>query len=74
MCCVCVVLLVGLGEGGILIGLDLVKDVCVLEVVYDDVIGVMVVFNFNVFNYVNVLVGIDFVLCDWCYVVFYNVC
>jgi len=62
----------GPGEGGILIGLDLVKDARVLEAAYDDAIGVTAAFNLNVLNHVNALAGTDFAPRDWRHVAFYN--
>lgn len=60
------------GDGGILIGLDLVKDARVLEAAYDDAIGVTAAFNLNVLNHVNALIGADFNARDWRHVAFYN--
>ncbi|WP_413457442.1 L-histidine N(alpha)-methyltransferase [Herbaspirillum huttiense] len=62
----------GKGDGGILIGLDLVKDARVLEAAYDDAIGVTASFNLNVLNHVNALTGADFNARDWRHVSFYN--
>ncbi len=62
----------GKSDGGILIGLDLVKDVRVLEAAYDDAIGVTAAFNLNALNHVNALTGADFNPHDWRHVSFYN--
>lgn len=60
------------GEGGILIGLDLVKDTHVLEAAYDDALGVTAAFNLNVLKHVNELIDADFNARDWRHVAFYN--
>ena len=62
----------GASDGGILIGLDLVKDARVLEAAYDDAIGVTAAFNLNLLNHVNGLIGADFSPRDWRHVAFYN--
>jgi len=51
--------------GGLLIGVDLVKDRQVLESAYDDALGVTAAFNRNVLLHVNRLIGADFRLEDW---------
>ena len=49
------------GDGGrLLIGVDLVKDVRVLEAAYDDALGVTAAFNRNVLRVANRLLGADF--------------
>lgn len=58
--------------GGVLLGLDLVKDSDVLEAAYDDELGVTVAFNLNLLNHVNRLLGSDFHARDWRHVSFYN--
>jgi dimethylhistidine N-methyltransferase len=52
-------------DGGLLIGIDLVKDVEVLEDAYDDGIGLTAAFNLNLLRHLNVLLGTDFDPCDW---------
>ena len=47
------------------IGVDLVKDVDVLERAYDDVLGVTAAFNRNLLNNVNRVAGTDFAPEDW---------
>lgn len=62
-----------MGEsGGILIGVDFKKDVVLLEVVYNDVVGVIVEFIFNMLVYVNCVIGSDFNFGCFCYCVCYN--
>jgi len=50
---------------GVLIGVDLYKDVDTLVAAYDDVLGVTAAFNRNVLRNVNRIVGSDFALEDW---------
>lgn len=52
-------------DGGILIGVDLVKDRAVLEAAYDDALGVTAGFNLNLLLHMNTLIGADFSLGDW---------
>lgn len=55
----------GSAAGGLLIGVDLVKDTSILEAAYDDALGVTAAFNLNVLNHVNALIGSDFSVSDW---------
>ena len=48
------------GDGCLLIGVDLVKDVAILEAAYDDAIGVTAAFNRNVLRVANRLLEADF--------------
>lgn len=50
---------VGVG-GGMLLGLDLIKDREVLELAYDDPEGVTAAFNLNVLTHINRELGADF--------------
>ena len=52
-------------DGGVLIGVDLVKDKRVLDAAYDDTLGVTASFNLNLLHNVNRLLGADFDLRDW---------
>lgn len=47
-------------DGRLLVGIDLVKDVSVLEAAYDDAIGVTAAFNRNVLRVANRLLDADF--------------
>ena len=47
-------------DGGLLIGIDLVKDEQVLSDAYDDALGVTGAFNLNMLLHVNRLLGSDF--------------
>ena len=52
-------------DGGLLIGVDLVKDTQTLEEAYNDSLGVTAAFNLNLLNHVNKLIGSDFSVRDW---------
>lgn len=59
-------------DGGLLIGIDLPKDVDVLEAAYDDAAGVTAAFNRNVLTHVNRLIGSDFDVQQWQHRAFFN--
>ncbi|MCQ8895059.1 L-histidine N(alpha)-methyltransferase [Limnobacter humi] len=59
-------------EGGLLIGVDLVKDARVLQAAYDDELGVTAAFNRNLLLHLNTLIGSNFKLADWAHVGLYN--
>ena len=59
-------------DGGLLIGIDLPKDVAVLEAAYDDAQGVTAQFNRNVLAHLNRLIGSDFEPDDWRHRAFFN--
>lgn len=52
-------------DGGVLIGVDLVKDSAVLDAAYDDAIGVTAAFNLNLLRHLNYLAGTDFDVRQW---------
>lgn len=56
------------GGGALLLGIDLVKDVAVLEAAYDDAAGVTAAFNRNVLAVLNRELGGDFPLDDFVHV------
>jgi L-histidine Nalpha-methyltransferase len=58
--------------GGLLIGVDRVKDKAVLEPAYDDPLGVTAAFNRNLLLHTNALLGTDFAPARWRHVAFYN--
>jgi L-histidine Nalpha-methyltransferase len=58
--------------GGLLIGVDRVKDRAVLEPAYDDALGVTAAFNRNLLLHVNRLLGTDFAPQRWRHVAFFN--
>jgi L-histidine Nalpha-methyltransferase len=60
------------GGGGLLIGVDLVKDAAVLEAAYDDALGVTGAFNLNLLLHVNRLIGSNFQPRDWRHLALYN--
>jgi dimethylhistidine N-methyltransferase len=60
------------GEGGLLIGVDLVKAETVLDAAYNDAGGVTAAFNLNLLNHINALIGSDFVASDWRHVAFFD--
>lgn len=59
-------------DGGILIGVDLIKDKAVLDAAYDDALGVTASFNLNLLLHVNRLLGADFDLRDWRHRAWFN--
>ncbi|OWW19748.1 L-histidine N(alpha)-methyltransferase [Noviherbaspirillum denitrificans] len=59
-------------DGGLLIGVDLLKDKPVLDAAYDDAIGVTAAFNLNMLRHLNTLVDADFDVGDWRHVGFFN--
>ena len=62
-----------LAEGGmLLIGVDLVKPAAVLEVAYDDALGVTAAFNLNLLRHLNRLIGSDFQLREWQHIALFN--
>jgi dimethylhistidine N-methyltransferase len=59
-------------DGGLLIGIDLVKDAAILDAAYDDELGVTAAFNLNLLRHVNRLIGADFQVRQWRHVGFFN--
>jgi dimethylhistidine N-methyltransferase len=59
-------------SGGLLIGVDLVKPTDVLEVAYDDPLGVTAAFNLNLLRNLNRSMGTDFNPAQWRHVAFFN--
>ena len=59
-------------DGHLLLGVDLVKDKRLLDLAYDDPLGVTAAFNLNVLRNVNALLGSDFEVTDWRHVAFFN--
>lgn len=58
--------------GGILIGIDLVKDATTLQQAYDDALGVTGAFNLNLLRCLNRLIGADFDPRSWRHVGLFN--
>lgn len=52
-------------DGGLLIGVDLLKDWQTLEAAYDDALGVTASFNLNLLRNLNRLIDADFNVHDW---------
>ena len=59
-------------DGALLIGVDLRKDVAVLEAAYNDAQGVTAAFNLNVLPHINQVLGSDFDVQQWQHVAFFN--
>jgi L-histidine Nalpha-methyltransferase len=59
-------------DGHLLLGVDLVKEKPLLDLAYDDPLGVTAAFNLNVLRNVNALLGSDFDVADWRHVAFFN--
>lgn len=59
-------------DGGLLIGVDLVKEREVLNAAYDDALGLTGAFNLNLLLNLNALLGTDFDPHDWRHRAFYN--
>ena len=53
------------GQGGLLIGVDLVKSSLVLQAAYDDALKVTAAFNRNMLLHINKLLGSDFNINQW---------
>jgi L-histidine Nalpha-methyltransferase len=53
------------GQGGLLMGVDLVKSSAVLQAAYDDALGVTAAFNRNMLLHINKLLGSDFNIAQW---------
>ena len=58
--------------GGLLIGVDLVKDTATLQAAYDDALGVTAAFNLNLLRQLNRLIGSDFRPEEWRHVALYD--
>jgi len=59
-------------DGGILIGIDLVKDHAVLNAAYNDALGITSAFNLNALRHINQLLGSDFDVNQWRHHAFFN--
>ena len=58
--------------GGLLIGVDLVKEHALLDAAYDDALGVTAAFNLNMLRHLNTLLDADFNIKDWQHHGFFN--
>jgi len=52
-------------EGGILIGVDLIKQQEVMHTAYNDHLGITAAFNLNILRHINRLLGTDFDVRQW---------
>jgi dimethylhistidine N-methyltransferase len=59
-------------DGGILIGVDLVKESGILNAAYDDALGLTGAFNLNLLLHLNNLLGANFDARDWYHRSFFN--
>lgn len=60
-------------DAGLLIGVDLVKELSVLHAAYNDAAGVTQAFNLNLLAHVNRVIGSDFDTNQWSHQAFFNV-
>ena len=60
------------GDGGLLIGVDLIKDHLVLNTAYNDALGVTAAFNLNALRHVNRVLRSDFDVRQWQHFSFFN--
>ena len=59
-------------DGGLLIGVDLIKDEAILHAAYNDALGVTAAFNLNLLLHLNKLLGANFDIREWRHYSFYN--
>ena len=59
-------------DGGLLLGLDLVKDAAILQAAYDDAAGVTAAFNLNILRVLNDRLGADLDPAAFEHVAFYD--
>lgn len=59
-------------DGGLLLGVDLVKETEILNAAYDDALGLTGAFNLNLLNHLNKLLGANFDARDWRHRSFFN--
>lgn len=60
------------GDGGLLIGVDLVKAPEILNAAYNDALGVTASFNLNLLLHLNRLLGANFDIGEWKHYSFFN--
>jgi len=60
------------GDGGLLIGVDLIKDQDILNAAYNDALGVTASFNLNLLLHLNKLLGANFDIRAWRHISFFN--
>ena len=59
-------------SGGLLIGVDLVKEHALLDAAYDDALGVTAAFNLNLLRHLNTVLEADFDVRQWQHRGFFN--
>lgn len=59
-------------DGGLLIGVDLVKDHDILNAAYNDALGVTASFNLNLLLHLNKLLGANFDIGAWKHISYFN--
>ncbi len=59
-------------DGGVLVGVDRVKDVQTLVRAYDDSLGITGAFNLNVLRRINDIIGSNFEVSDWRHVALFD--
>jgi dimethylhistidine N-methyltransferase len=59
-------------NGGMLVGIDLQKDVAVLEAAYNDAKGITAEFNLNLLERINSELGANFIVDRFCHRAIYN--
>jgi len=60
------------GDGGLLIGVDLIKDPGILTAAYNDALGVTASFNLNLLLHLNKLLGANFDIRAWRHNSYFN--
>ncbi|WP_251863103.1 L-histidine N(alpha)-methyltransferase [Achromobacter sp. Marseille-Q4962] len=59
-------------DGGLLVGVDLVKSSAILEPAYDDALHLTAAFNLNLLRHVNAVLDADFDVDDWRHVALFD--
>ncbi|CAN5243058.1 L-histidine N(alpha)-methyltransferase [soil metagenome] len=59
-------------DGGLLIGVDLIKEKSILDAAYDDALGVTAAFNLNLLRHLNHVLDADFDVGEWQHRAFFD--
>ena len=59
-------------DGGLLIGVDLIKDEAILNAAYNDALNVTASFNLNLLLHLNKILGANFNIAEWRHCSFFN--
>jgi dimethylhistidine N-methyltransferase len=59
-------------DGGLLIGVDLIKDEAILNAAYNDALSVTASFNLNLLLHLNKILGANFNIAEWRHCSFFN--